>query len=106
MVGISEILIPGPQHRRQVRCARRDGGIVPSGQPITAERWQELVRGWFRQLVTTELRHPQFGEIALHNQLIQEQWRPTRLPRSGSGCTMARETSVSGSTTRDRSPTP
>ena len=48
-------------------------GIVPGSQPISLERWQELVRGWFPQLVTTELRHPRFGEIAPFHELIREQ---------------------------------
>jgi hypothetical protein len=48
-------------------------GIVPGGAPISPERWQELVRGWFPQLVTTELRHPRFGEIAPFHELIREQ---------------------------------
>jgi transposase len=48
-------------------------GIVPGSQPISLERWQELVRGWFPQLVTTELRHPRFGEIAPYHELIREQ---------------------------------
>jgi transposase len=48
-------------------------GIVPGGEPISPERWQELVRGWFPKLVTTELRHPRFGEIAPYHELIREQ---------------------------------
>jgi transposase len=48
-------------------------GIVPGSQPISAERWAELVRGWFPKLVTTELRHPRFGEIAPYHELIREQ---------------------------------
>jgi transposase len=48
-------------------------GIVPGSEPISPQRWQELVRGWFPQLVTTELRHPRFGEIAPYHQLIREQ---------------------------------
>src|SRR5919197_985776 len=48
-------------------------GIVPGGTPISPERWGELVRGWFPELVTTELRHPRFGEIAPYHQLIREQ---------------------------------
>jgi transposase len=48
-------------------------GIVPGSEPISLERWQELVRGWFPQLVTTELRHPRFGEIAPFHELIREQ---------------------------------
>jgi transposase len=31
------------------------------------------VRGWFPKLVTTELRHPRFGEIAPYHELIREQ---------------------------------
>ena len=48
-------------------------GIVPGSEPISLERWQELVRGWFPQLITTELRHPRFGEIAPFHELIREQ---------------------------------
>jgi transposase len=48
-------------------------GIVPGGEPISPQRWGELVRGWFPQLVTTELRHPRFGEIAPYHELIREQ---------------------------------
>jgi transposase len=48
-------------------------GIVPGSQPISPERWQELVRGWFPELVTTELRHPRFGEIAPYHELIRKQ---------------------------------
>jgi hypothetical protein len=31
------------------------------------------MRGWFPKLVTTELRHPRFGEIAPYHELIREQ---------------------------------
>jgi transposase len=48
-------------------------GIVPGSEPISLERWQELIGGWFPQLVTTELRHPRFGEIAPYHELIREQ---------------------------------
>jgi transposase len=48
-------------------------GIVPGGEPISPQRWGELVRGWFPKLVTTELRHPRFGEIAPYHELIREQ---------------------------------
>jgi predicted transcriptional regulator len=48
-------------------------GIVPGGEPISLERWGELIGEWFPQLHTTELRHPRFGEIAPFHELIREQ---------------------------------
>ena len=48
-------------------------GLHPGGPPMAASDWAELVRGWFPELVTTELRHPRFGEIAPYHQLIREQ---------------------------------
>ena len=48
-------------------------GIVPGSPPLSPQRWQELVSEWFPALVTTELRHPRFGEIAPYHQLIREQ---------------------------------
>jgi transposase len=48
-------------------------GIVPGSEPISHQGWTELVRGWFPELVTTELRHPRFGEIAPYHELIREQ---------------------------------
>jgi transposase len=48
-------------------------GITSGGEPVTPQRWQELIAEWFPQLVTTELRHPRFGEIAPFHELIREQ---------------------------------
>ena len=36
-------------------------GIRPGGEPISPERWAELVRAWFPKLVSMELRHPKFA---------------------------------------------
>jgi transposase len=46
-------------------------GIQPGTQPISLQRWGELVREWFPELVTTELRHPRFAEIAPYHELIE-----------------------------------
>jgi transposase len=48
-------------------------GIEPGSEPISLERWAELVHQWFPELHTTELRHPRFGEIAPYHELIREQ---------------------------------
>jgi hypothetical protein len=47
-------------------------GIVPGGEPISPLRWAELVHQWFPELVTTELRHPKFAEIAPYHELIEQ----------------------------------
>ncbi len=47
-------------------------GIVPGGEPLSALRWAELVHQWFPELVTTELRHPKFAEIAPYHELIEQ----------------------------------
>ena len=89
MVDITEILVHWHAGRSISEVARSLGvdrntvrkyvapavaaGIVPGGQPISQQGWAELVRGWFPKLVTTELRHPRFGEIAPYHQLIREQ---------------------------------
>jgi transposase len=59
---------------RKYTAAARDAGIQPGqdGKPISAARWAELIRGWFPQLVSTELHHPKFGEIAPFHQLIRQ----------------------------------
>ena len=50
-------------------------GITPGGDaaPISPKQWGELVRGWFPELVTTQLRHPKFAEIAPFHELIRQQ---------------------------------
>src|SRR6266540_4577333 len=47
-------------------------GIGPGGEPISPQRWAELVRVWFPKLVSMELRHPKFAEIAPYHELIEQ----------------------------------
>jgi hypothetical protein len=46
-------------------------GIRPAGEPISPDRWAQLLREWFPELTSTELRHPRFNEIAPYHQLIE-----------------------------------
>jgi hypothetical protein len=55
---------------RKYTAAAREAGIQPGGEPISAARWAELVRGWFPHLVSTELQHPKFAQIAPFHELI------------------------------------
>jgi transposase len=57
---------------RKYTAAAQQADIQPGDQPISAARWAELVRGWFPQLVSTELQHPKFAEIAPFHQLISQ----------------------------------
>jgi predicted transcriptional regulator len=41
---------------RKYTAAAQEAGIQPGEEPINAARWAELVREWFPQLVSTELR--------------------------------------------------
>jgi transposase len=47
-------------------------GIMPGGEPLSLQRWGELVHQWFPELHTTELRHPKFAELAPYHELIGE----------------------------------
>jgi hypothetical protein len=49
---------------RKYAGAAREAGIQPGEESISGTRWAELVREWFPQLVSTELRHPKFAVIA------------------------------------------
>ena len=55
---------------RKYAAAAQDAGIQPGEAPISATRWAELVGHWFPYLVSTELRHPRFAEIAPFHELI------------------------------------
>jgi transposase len=57
---------------RKYTQAAREAGIQPGEEPISAARWAELVGEWFPQLVSTELQHPRFAEIAPYHELIGE----------------------------------
>ena len=57
--------------RKYIRPAV-EAGMTPGGEPVSLPRWGELVREWFPELVTTELRHPKFAEIAPYHELIGE----------------------------------
>jgi transposase len=57
---------------RKYVAAAQQAGIQPGGEPISAARWAELVRGWFPHLASTELQHPKFAEIAPFHQLISQ----------------------------------
>jgi hypothetical protein len=46
-------------------------GLVPGGPPLGVERWQELVREWFPELVVPELRRASFAECAAHHEAIK-----------------------------------
>jgi hypothetical protein len=50
-------------------------GIVPGDEPRTQAQWQELVRGWFPELVDTRLRQITWPVIAVHRDYIAEQLR-------------------------------
>jgi hypothetical protein len=53
-------------------AAAQGAGIQPGEAPISQARWAELVREWFPQLVSTELRPPRFAEIAPLHELIAQ----------------------------------
>jgi transposase len=60
---ISEVARSLGVDRRTVRkyvAPAMAAGIQPGGEPLSLQRWGELVREWFPELVTTELRHPRF----------------------------------------------
>ena len=57
---------------RKYTQAAQEAGIQPGQQPISQTRWAQLVRGWFPQLVSTELQHPKFAQIAPFHQLISQ----------------------------------
>jgi transposase len=57
--------------RKYIRPAV-EARIAPGGEPISQQRWAELVREWFPELHTTELRHPKFAEIAPYHELIEQ----------------------------------
>ncbi|MGH9259815.1 MAG: IS21 family transposase, partial [Acidimicrobiales bacterium] len=72
---ISEIARSLGVDRNTVRkyiAAAQEAGIQPGEEPISATRWAELIRGWFPQLVSTELQHPRFAEIAPFHELIAQ----------------------------------
>jgi transposase len=57
---------------RKYTAAAQEAGMQPGDQPLGATRWAELVREWFPHLVSTELQHPRFAEIAPYHELIGE----------------------------------
>jgi transposase len=57
---------------RKYTAAAQEAGIQPGEEPISATRWAELIRGWFPHLVSTELQHPRFAEIAPFHELIAQ----------------------------------
>jgi transposase len=57
---------------RKYTGAAQEAGIQPGEEPISATRWAELVGQWFPQLVSTELQHPRFAEIAPFHELVGE----------------------------------
>ena len=57
--------------RKYIRPAV-EAGMTPGGEPVSLPRWGELVHQWFPELVTTELRHPKFVEIAPYHELIAQ----------------------------------
>ena len=57
---------------RKYTAAAQEAGMQPGDQPLGATRWAEFVREWFPHLVSTELQHPRFAEIAPYHELIGE----------------------------------
>ena len=57
---------------RKYTAAAQEAGMQPGDHPLGATRWAELVREWFPQLVSTELQHPRFAEIAPYHELIAQ----------------------------------
>lgn len=57
---------------RKYTAAAQEAGMQPGDQPLDATRWAELVREWFPHLVSTELQHPKFAEIAPYHELIAQ----------------------------------
>jgi hypothetical protein len=57
---------------RKYTAAAQGAGMQPGDQPLDATRWAELVREWFPHLVSTELQHPKFAEIAPYHELIAQ----------------------------------
>jgi transposase len=55
---------------RKYTEAAQEAGIQPGEAPIGATRWAELIGEWFPHLVSTELQHPRFAEIAPFHELI------------------------------------
>lgn len=52
-----------------------EAGIVPGDVARSQEQWQDLVRGWFPELVDTTLRQVTWPQIAVHRDYIAEQLR-------------------------------
>lgn len=93
MVDITEILVHWHAGRSISEVARSLGvdrttvrkyvapavaaGITPGSEPLSPQRWAELARAWFPKLVTTELRHPKFAEIAPYHERIAELLKTT-----------------------------
>jgi transposase len=57
---------------RKYTAAAQEAGMQPGDQPLDATGWAELVREWFPHLVSTELQHPRFAEVAPYHELIGE----------------------------------
>jgi hypothetical protein len=57
---------------------------------FSASRWADLLGAWFPHLVSTELQHSRFAEIAPYHELIDEMLKTTRSPPSISGCGTSR----------------
>jgi predicted DNA-binding transcriptional regulator YafY len=47
-------------------------GMAPGGPVVSRERWAQLVRGWFPQLVDTSLRQVTWPQIAVHRNDIAD----------------------------------
>ena len=87
VVDVTEILIHWHAGRSQLQLAASLGvdpktvrkytapaiaaGLVSGGPPLPAQRWAELVREWFPQLVDTRLRQVSWPQIAGHHEVIR-----------------------------------
>jgi hypothetical protein len=55
---------------RKYVAAAEAAGLAPAGPPVSQERWAELARGWFPELVETRLRQVTWPAIAAHRDYI------------------------------------
>jgi transposase len=89
VVDVTEILIHWHAGRSQLQLADSLGvdpktvrkytapaiaaGMAPGGPPVSEQRWAELVRQWFPQLVDARLRQVTWPEIARYHEVISSQ---------------------------------
>ena len=89
MIDITEILVHWYAGRSQHELAASLGvdrktirkyvapavaaGMVPGGPVCSQQRWAELVRGWFPELVDTRLRQVTWPSIEVHRDYIAAQ---------------------------------